>query len=611
MDRAVGLHFGHDASGALVNDAGLQRFIDKERRTRVKHALGLSSADLREILAGGDDDMLIGMTSTQGVPIWMDPDLDIQVEGGDPITFEQFFGSIGSNHHYHKFITWMEDRARMRGLHVREALFPYLSRTNEGFNQSYAGMAAVAGQFTRLAEAQHRDASLVLDGKRYRARFYQHHYLHAAYAGWAVSRDRPAIVLTGDGGVGPSFQGGGLYYWRPDTKLLPLTPIDGWLGQFYDEVSLVVGFDGSGGAGKLMGMAPYGRPIYFDQSLVGTRFEVTSGYAFSMRQVIERWLQRFGIEMGKIPAWDLFSAVPPTLVADIAASAQLILEVNIQELGRVAERIARRSAFEVDALVLCGGVALNCPSNSNLAVTLGLPVLVPPAVNDEGLSIGAAVTAHYDAHGRYPSGPRDYAEGAYIGTEVSEADVVSAASRHGWRRAETDGVARAAELLMTDAPIGLCVGRAEVGPRALGHRSILVNAGSTDTWRIVNEVKRREPWRPFAPAVLLEDSAQFFDRGPPESRHMLFNYRCTTKALPAVTHYDHSSRVQHVSAQTGLLYDVLNRLKANGALPVLLNTSFNGPGVPIVDTADDAFSEAAKLGLRHVLTEFGLYESPA
>jgi carbamoyltransferase len=604
--QAVGLHFGHDASCALVAGDGLEHFLDKERRSRVKHALSLSSQDIREVLSRVTEDVILGLSCTQGVPILMDRGLEIEVEGGFPVAFDDFSKQM-QNHHYRKFMSWIENGHDYRGLIVGENLFGYQSRLNEGFNKSYEALGSIAGQFSNMAEAQHREATLKLDGKRFKARFYQHHYLHAAYAGWAMSPDKPALILTADGGVGPSFFGGGIYHWKPDSKLLPLTPIDGWVGQFYDSVSEVLGFDAAGGPGKLMGLAPYGRPIYFDQSLVGTRRQVTSDYAFSMPQVVQRWLNSFGIDSGKIPKWDLFTDVPPVLIADIAASAQLVVELNVQELGRAAERLARRAGLAVEAFILSGGVALNCPANSNLAVTLDKPVLVPPAVNDEGLSIGAAISAYFDAAGRYPAGPKTYADGAYIGTDISKADVEAAAAKHGWRaEGELD---RAAELILADVPIGLCAGKAEVGPRALGHRSILVNAGSPNTWRAVNQVKRREPWRPFAPAVLLEDAPRYFDRGPPESRFMLFNYRCNTKELPAITHYDHSSRVQHVSEQTGILHQLLLRLKALGAPPVVMNTSFNGPGVPIVDTAEDAFAEASKLGLQYVLTDFGLYRA--
>lgn len=608
--RAVGLHFGHDASGAVVDADGLRLFLDKERRCRVKRAIGLSTDDLRELLADAGPETPLGLSSTQMIPVFYDSaDVAMTIEGAGAIDAATYLDER-PDHYYQRLITWNPAFRTQAGLLAREGGFAFKSRLSEGFNRSFETMAMVAGQYETMAGAMRRSASLTLDGRTFDAGFYQHHYLHAVYAGWTASPDRPAIVITQDGGDGPRFDGGGIYFWRPGRPVLPVTPVDGWLGRFYDRVAVALGFDEAGGAGKLMGLAPYGRPIYFDERMVGTRWQVTDGYRLDKHGLLERWLARFGLAADQLPKWDPFTDRPPPLLADLAASAQLIVERNIQELAAAALSIAERARFEFDAVVLCGGVALNCPSNSNLAVTLGKPVLVPPAVNDEGLSIGASVAAWFDRHGHYPRGPRTYAEAAYVGTHVTAADVVAAAAAHGWRRIEGDPIEAAARLLQDDRPLGLCVGRSEAGPRALGHRSILANPVSPTAWAATNRLKRREPWRPFAPAVLLERSDDYFDRGPEESRFMLFNYRCMGKALPAVTHYDHSSRVQHVSPDTGLLYRLLQALERRGAPPVVLNTSFNGPGTPIVDTAEDAFREAGILGLGHILTDDGLYAAP-
>jgi carbamoyltransferase len=607
--QAIGFHFGHDASCARMGSGGLTGFLDKERRTRVKHALGLSADDLRAFLADAPAETLLALSSTQEMPIFLPDGVDVSVEGGTPLPLAEFRRRMPADHHYWKYAAWMPDADSRRGVHVAESAFPFAGPLNEGFNRSYAALAAVKGQHPGLARAQAKPAELTLDGRTWPARFYQHHYLHALYAAWAVSADRPSLVITGDGGIGPTFCGGGIYFWLPGQRLWPITPADGWLGYFYDSVSVVLGFDRAGGAGKLMGLAPYGRPIYFSPRLVGTRYEITEGYTLTMWTVIRRWLAQFGVDPAALPKWDPFSERPPTVIADIAASAQLILEMNIQALAGAAVKVAANAGFEFETVTLCGGVALNCPANSNLAVTLGKPVLVPPACNDEGLSIGGAVAAWFDLAGAYPAAPASYAEAAYIGTDVTRADVAAAAARHGWRKRRGDPLALAARLLLADELVGLCCGRAEVGPRALGHRSILANPASTGTWAAANRLKRREPWRPFAPAVLHERSASWFSRGPDESRYMLFTYRCDTKRLPAITHYDHSARVQHVSPETGILYDLLRTLEAEGAPPVVLNTSFNGPGVPIVDTAEDAFAEAGRLGLKHILTDDGLYSA--
>lgn len=605
--QAAGFHFGHDASAALMDADGLTAFLDKERRTRVKHAMGLSAADLREVLAGAGDEVMVGLSSTQDVPIFHDAEVRITIDGGQPSRGDVYFGKLPADHPYHKFVTWIDDLPGREGVVAVEKLFGSTSRFNVSYNRSYETLSMVSGQLPAMADAMHREAELTLDGRTYKARFYQHHYLHAYYAAWAGSANERSLIITGDGGIGPTFWGGGVYFWTPGQKLLPVTPADAWLGWFYDTMGMVLGLGYAGGAGKLMGLAPYGRPLYFDPALVGTRYQVCEGYSLSMPQVVRRWLARFGIDADKLPKWDPFDPLPPVLICDIAASVQLILERNVQELARAAVGIAKHAGFDFQNVTLSGGVALNCPANSNLAVTLEKPVYVPPAINDEGLSLGAAVAAYFDLTGRYPAGPANYAEAVYIGTDVTEAEIGAAAQKHGFSRRDGDAVEATATLLLADEPVGLCAGKAEVGPRALGHRSILANPGSPDSWAAVNRLKRREPWRPFAPAVLFERSGDYFDRGPEQSRYMLFNYRCNTKRLPAITHYDHSARVQHVSPETGILHDVLTALERRGAPPVVMNTSFNGPAVPIVDAAEDAFAEAARLGLNHILTDFGLY----
>jgi carbamoyltransferase len=607
--KALGLHFGHDASGAVLDQGGLIRFLNKERTSRVKHALGLSTEDVASLISDLDEDGYVGLSSTQEVPLFHSSEIILEIEKGEDWSAAEFFGRLPPEHPYHRFRAWRPDHTD-RGLVIRETEFPKETRLNAGFATSYDAMGMVNAQFPEFADEMHLNGSIAVGGKRFKARFYQHHFLHALYAAYSLSADKPALVITGDGGVGPYFFGGGIYFWTPGRKLQPITPVDGWLGSFYTLVSMALGFDEAGGPGKLMGLAPYGRPIYVDGAMIGTRTEVTSGGQTPLLDVMLNWLKRHNIDPSRLKEWKAFEEIPPPLVADVAASAQAILEINIQKLGGAAQSIARRAGFDFDAVLLCGGLALNCPANSNLWATMKRPVMVPPAVSDEGLSIGAAVAAYFDATGNYPAPPASFAEAVYLGGDVGADDIGEAASKFGWRLVPCgDCVLETANLLRAGNIVGICSGRSEVGPRALGHRSILADPCSTATWAAVNKLKRREPWRPFAPAVLKERAHAYFDRGPELSPYMLFNFRCTNKELPAVTHFDHTSRLQHVTAETGLLHRVLIAMETAGAPAVVLNTSFNGPGVPIVETALDAFEEANKIGLTRILTDFGLFEA--
>ncbi len=604
-----GFHFGHDASGAALGLDGVEQFLNKERTARVKHAMGLSSDDLRAVLASAPADAPIGLSTTQDVPFFFDRSLRLSIEGGEPTPAAAYFRSLGPEHPYNRQAAWDRDLLSRDGTTAREDLFPYETYPNQGATASYQALAMV-GLADGVLSAWHRKpARLTLDGVERTATFYQHHLLHAYYAAYALSWDRPALIITGDGGAGPSFAGGGIYFWSPPGTLTPVTPVGGWIGEFYTFVSTLLGFDAVGGPGKMMGLAPYGRPVFIDGGLVGTRAEVTLNGALSIPEVVVRWLDRHGVAIGALSGWDRSAAAPDGLAADVAASAQAIFEVNSLHILRAALAIARRARHDYEAVLLCGGQALNCPSNTSMHAVADVPVLVPPAVNDEGLSIGAAAAAFIDRYGSMPRGPKSFAEAVYLGSAPTEGEVLEAAKRFGFhKQAGAEGmIAAAVEALAAGEIVAVLSDRSEVGPRALGRRSLLADPTRVDTWMRVNAVKRRETWRPFAPIVLAEEASRYFDRGPEFSPYMLFNHRCTSKLLPAVTHFDHTSRLQHVTAETGLVHGLLRAWAAIGKPPVLLNTSFNGPGVPIVETADDAFAEANAIGVAHVLTDFGIF----
>jgi carbamoyltransferase len=611
-DSVWGLHFGHDASAVEMSEHGVVRFLNKERVSRVKHALGLGLEDLHSILSGARDGALIGLSSTQNVPIFHDDSITLTLTDAKPASGADFFGRLPEDHPYHAYARWHKDPRGQSGLVITENMFSYETAQNAGSSRSYEAlsMAAAAGD-TPASALLAKHGAMSLDGRTFRARFYQHHLLHAFYAAYALSADRPALIVTGDGGVGPSYFGGGVYFWSPPNRMVAVAPVDGWLGEFYTLVSMRLGFDEGGGPGKLMGLAPYGRPIHLDGALIGTRRQVTHDDELSMDAVVYRWLERCGVKQDALADWDRRnSAAPPALIADVAASAQAILETNVVRTVRAALSMATRSGFAPDAILLCGGLALNCPANSDVFATAGIPVLIPPAVSDEGLSIGAAAAAFMDEHGRMPAPPSTFADAVYLGSAPTAEDVADAAERHRFVRIATDAAALAAaiERLAKGGVVAMLSGRSEIGPRALGRRSLLADPRNPDTWRKLNGVKRRELWRPFAPAVLFDASPALFDRGPDFSPYMLFNYRCLTKDLPAITHFDHTARLQHVREETGLLFHLLSAWQAAGCGPVLLNTSFNGPGTPIVETAEDGFAEANAIGVTDILTDFGLYQ---
>lgn len=254
--QAIGLHFGHDASGAVLIGR-LAQTLDKERRSRVKRSWACRPTTCASCLRARRPMSCWGCAPPSWsrcfmTPTWRSP--------WRVARRWRAFGRIPADHHYRRLITWRPDFLTQGGT-LASGELPYYSAANEGFDQSYEAMGMVGGQTPALSRAMQVEGDLRLDGRAYRARFNQHHYLHAQYAAYAVSLDRPALVISADGGVGPSFAGGGV--WTPGQKLQAITPTDGWLGEFYDTVASMLGLGNSGGAGKLMGLAPYGRPILF------------------------------------------------------------------------------------------------------------------------------------------------------------------------------------------------------------------------------------------------------------------------------------------------------------------------------------------------------------
>jgi carbamoyltransferase len=258
--------------------------------------------------------------------------------------------------------------------------------------------------------------------------------------------------------------------------------------------------------------------------------------------------------------------------------------------GLHAGFVANRTS--VEAIVLSGGVALNCPANTRVArETPFSRVRVAPAVDDSGLPLGAAQAVAHDLLDipRLPVDP-DSTALAYLGRAYGSREIERAIAEAGEaiRVVETDDPADAAAAdLAADQVIAWFEGRSEVGPRALGHRSILADVRRPENWKRVNRLKRCEEWRPFAPAVLKEKAADWFD-GPLPSAHMLFTAQVRGTALPAITHVDGSARVQTVGSECGRFRKVLEAFDARTGVPVVMNTSFNGPGEPIVETPEQA-----------------------
>ena len=278
---------------------------------------------------------------------------------------------------------------------------------------------------------------------------------------------------------------------------------------------------------------------------------------------------------------------------DIAASTQKLFEASMLRAAGALHDLATRIGRPTTNLCLTGGAALNCPTNSMLGRDSGFTdVLVTPSVHDGGLSTGAALALTHNVLGiARPERKLDAAENAYLGVPPDDSATESALSRlpQGARiQRGVDSAKRAAEYLADNKIVGWFQGRSEIGPRALGHRSILANPRYAENWNRVNQIKKREHWRPFAPAVLLDRASEWFAGIQLPSPYMLFTAQVLKDDIPAVTHVDGSARVQTVDRANDRFFSLITHFGELTGLPVVLNTSFNGPGEPIVERAEEA-----------------------
>ncbi len=424
---------------------------------------------------------------------------------------------------------------------------------------------------------------------RYRPVYVDHHLAHAAST-FLVSPFERAAILIVDGAseahtttlaVGEGQQ----------IRVLQRTPLPHSLGQFYAAMTAYLGFTPDQDEYIVMGLAAYGEPRFAE----ALRRQVLSlrpaGQFWLNTALLDFHLARVGIFS---PELERLLGVPrkpgdeiQQRHRDVAASAQLVLEETLLHLARHLKRLT-----DADHLCLAGGVAYNCVANSRLRAEAGFTqAFVQPAAGDSGAALGAAL---WLTSRRGELAQREVMAHAYLGPSFTESECRQALERAGLAGQKLDDgplCERVAEELANGRLVCWFQDRMEWGPRALGHRSLLADPRREDMRELINaKVKFREPFRPFAPSVLEERAADYFEVSGP-SPYMLFtcNVRPSAKGvLPAVTHVDGTARIQTVDRRSSPKYRAL--LEAFGrktGVPVLLNTSFNVQE-PIVCTPDEA-----------------------
>jgi carbamoyltransferase len=446
--------------------------------------------------------------------------------------------------------------------------------------------------------------------------FSDHHLSHAASAFFPSPFDE-AVILTADG-VGEWATTTVAVGKNENLEIKKEIHFPHSLGLLYSAFTYYTGFKVNSGEYKLMGLAPYGKPIYEDKvkQLVDLKddgtFRLDQKY-FNYATGLTMTNEKFNNLFGQKPRNPLNEKITQFHM-DIAASIQKVTEEIMINLAK-----SIRKEFGIKNLCLAGGVALNCVANGKiLEEKIFDNIWIQPAAGDAGGSLGAALALwHIDQGNKRSVNSKDDMKGSYLGTEFNQDEIE--------KELETVGanfdilkyeelIDRTAEFLSNEKAIGWFQGRMEFGPRALGGRSILGDPRSDKMQKNLNlKVKYRESFRPFAPSVLREDLSKWFDMNV-DSPYMLLvaNINSDKKIemtdeqrklfgidklnikkseIPAVTHVDYSARVQTVTKNTNhRYYDLISKFKEKTGCPVVVNTSFNVRGEPIVNSPTDAFN---------------------
>jgi len=572
--RVLGVSaYYHDSAAALVIDGRVVAAAQEERFTRRKHDEAFPREAIEYCLREGKTTL----ADVDAVVFYEKPFLKFErlletYLAAVPRGFRQFLMAMP---------LWLREKLFQKSLLVRE-----LRSIESGFDE----------------------AKLL---------FSEHHLSHAASAFFPSPFDHAAI-LTLDG-VGEWTTTAAALGEESRVQLLKEIQFPHSLGLLYSAFTYYTGFKVNSGEYKLMGLAPYGEPI-FAAKILEHLIDLKTDGSFRLNQNYFDYMTGFTMTNAQFEALFGEPARDPeapltSFHMNVAASIQSVTE-------EVVLRATRALAAETgeENLCLAGGVALNCVANGKVLRDGRFKnIWVQPAAGDAGGAVGAALAAYHIEFGqaRETNNTLDGMTGAYLGPTYDADCIAERLSAAGARFDvidDDDGLyERTVAALVGEKAVGWFQGRMEFGPRALGNRSILADPRSPEMQRTLNlRVKYRESFRPFAPAVLAEDASEWFEQDV-ASPYMLFvadvrenRRRATTpeqKALfgidklnvvrseiPAVTHVDYSARLQTVHAETNPRFHALLRhFKQKTGCPVLVNTSFNVRGEPIICTPEDAF----------------------
>lgn len=407
-------------------------------------------------------------------------------------------------------------------------------------------------------------------------RHVRHHVAHAASTALASPHPDCAVLVVDGRGERSSMLAGS--YRDNKLDVLATQSLPHSLGLFYESLTEHLGFKRSSDEYKVMAMASYGSPRFADRFREAVHACADGGF----RTEPVDWNS---ITPARAPGSGKGHALdrPEPEHADLACSVQTVVEEVLLDLVAWL-----RERTDHESLCLAGGVALNCVANSKIFRRGGFSdVWVQPAAGDSGTALGAALALAGEAGEPIAPMPSAALGRGFSDDEIAAA-LTEAAIPH---ERPADLAAAVGDALADDKLVGWFQGRAEFGPRALGQRSLLADPRRIENLERLNTVKGREQFRPVAPMVLAERAAEIFSGGPIPSPYMLFVHEVAAEwrdRIPAVTHVDGTARIQTVDRDQPLLHDTIGRFAARTGVPVIVNTSFNTAGRPMVDSPRDA-----------------------
>tara|TARA_Y100001968_G_scaffold330620_1_gene382983 strand:- start:580 stop:2499 length:1920 start_codon:yes stop_codon:yes gene_type:complete len=616
MTKILALHFGHNSHAVILNDGHIDSYIQRERISCNKDQGGINKVLIEKCLS----DSNININGIEQVVVTNTQYREFYFEDYDYFNFnyspnylnseiDKFFKEninnyIKSYEIFHSFFS--ESNRRISEVNIKQypqllqyinktdkkinlPLVPYLYTNRLDFNQIRKSFVEkIDSPFQKSREWAIKNffipINAYLDGKQLPGFLVDHHYAHI-YSSAVKSKFQKGLVFSSDGaGSSPL---GNLACIKKESGIFPIAHCSFQGGRFYELCATVIGLD----CGKFMGLASYGKSNidFIDLISKELKFNLNN---LSWQSFLNCYQNYFSVNLQN-NKYDILSKE----VVNYAANVQTFFELCfLKTITALNDTVKKNLDEKSEGIILSGGSSLNCPSNSLIAEKIGYKnVFIEPSCNDEGLGFGAAMalenvinkklSATYilDNKSHYSSpfhGPLAISIRSELIDELSNELIFKKIENISW----SDDVAK----MLLNGLTGIIIkDKSEIGPRALGNRSIIAIPDNYDVLNKVNSIKNREQWRPLAPACL-EKYFNYFFNGP-KNPYMLMTCKAKNIYFPGVIHVDGSSRVQCVDKSSKNFYLILNTIDDLIKEPILLlNTSCNRKGEPIINDVNIA-----------------------